>query len=83
MSEVADALATLSRMMGRLSDLAAFRQASLGLTEWLFLRQLAGADAERRGYVYYSEVPPMAAVDLERKKITVALGVEVALEGII
>jgi GUN4-like len=29
------------------------------------LRQLAGADAERRGYVYYSEVPPMAAVDLE------------------
>lgn len=29
------------------------------------LRQLAGADAERRGYVYYSEVPPMAAVDLD------------------
>lgn len=29
------------------------------------LRQLAGADAERRGYVYYSEVPPMAVVDLD------------------
>lgn len=29
------------------------------------LRQLAGVDAERRGYVYYSEVPPMAVVDLE------------------
>ncbi|MFM7360830.1 MAG: GUN4 domain-containing protein [Cyanobium sp.] len=29
------------------------------------LRELAGADAERRGYVYYSEVPAMAAVDLE------------------
>ena len=29
------------------------------------LRQLAGADAETRGYVYYSEVAPMAAADLE------------------
>lgn len=29
------------------------------------LRQLAGADAERRGYVYYSEVPAMASADLE------------------
>ena len=29
------------------------------------LRQLAGADAVARGYVYYSEVPPMAAADLE------------------
>lgn len=29
------------------------------------LRQLAGPDAERRGYVYYSEVAPMAAVDLD------------------
>jgi hypothetical protein len=29
------------------------------------LRQLAGADAVKRGYVYYSEVPPMPAVDLE------------------
>lgn len=29
------------------------------------LRQLAGVDAETRGYVYYSEVPPMAAADLE------------------
>jgi hypothetical protein len=29
------------------------------------LRQLAGTDAETRGYVYYSEVPPMAAADLE------------------
>lgn len=29
------------------------------------LRQLAGPDAVKRGYVYYSEVPPMAAVDLE------------------
>ncbi|MBM5806239.1 MAG: GUN4 domain-containing protein [Cyanobacteria bacterium M_surface_10_m2_179] len=29
------------------------------------LRQLAGADAVSRGYVYYSEVPPIAAVDLE------------------
>lgn len=29
------------------------------------LRQLAGADAERRGYVYYSEVPAMTGVDLE------------------
>lgn len=29
------------------------------------LRQLAGPAAVRRGYVYYSEVPPIAAVDLE------------------
>ena len=29
------------------------------------LRQLAGADAVQRGYVYYSEVPGMGAVDLE------------------
>ena len=29
------------------------------------LRELAGADAVRRGYVYYSEVPPIASVDLE------------------
>ena len=29
------------------------------------LRQLAGAEAERRGYVYYSEVPPMPALDLQ------------------
>ena len=29
------------------------------------LRQLAGPDAEKRGYVYYSEVPPMASVDLQ------------------
>ena len=29
------------------------------------LRQLAGPTAEKRGYVYYSEVPPMASVDLE------------------
>jgi hypothetical protein len=29
------------------------------------LRQLAGAAAVKRGYVYYSEVPPMAAVDLQ------------------
>jgi hypothetical protein len=29
------------------------------------LRQLAGADAERRGYVYFSEVPPMPALDLQ------------------
>jgi len=29
------------------------------------LRQLAGADAVRRGYVYYSEVPAFPAVDLE------------------
>lgn len=29
------------------------------------LRQLAGAAAVKRGYVYYSEVPPMPAVDLE------------------
>lgn len=29
------------------------------------LRQLAGDDAVRRGYVYYSEVPPMATADLE------------------
>lgn len=29
------------------------------------LRQLAGPGAERRGYVYYSEVPPMPAVDLD------------------
>ena len=29
------------------------------------LRQLAGADACKRGYVYYSEVPPIAAVDLD------------------
>jgi hypothetical protein len=29
------------------------------------LRQLAGPDAVRRGYVYYSEVPTMPAADLE------------------
>jgi hypothetical protein len=29
------------------------------------LRQLAGADAVNRGYVYYSEVPPIPSVDLE------------------
>lgn len=29
------------------------------------LRQLAGAEAVRRGYVYYSEVPAIAAVDIE------------------
>ena len=29
------------------------------------LRQLAGEAAVKRGYVYYSEVPPMPAVDLE------------------
>ena len=29
------------------------------------LRQMAGAAAVKRGYVYYSEVPPMAAVDLQ------------------
>jgi hypothetical protein len=29
------------------------------------LRQLAGADAVQRGYVYYSEVPAMATADLE------------------
>ncbi len=29
------------------------------------LRQLAGPAAEQRGYVYYSEVPPMPEVDLE------------------
>ena len=29
------------------------------------LRQLAGPDAVSRGYVYYSEVPPMPSVDLE------------------
>lgn len=29
------------------------------------LRQLAGPEAEKRGYVYYSEVPPMPAADLE------------------
>ena len=29
------------------------------------LRQLAGPAAVTRGYVYYSEVPPIAAVDLE------------------
>ena len=28
------------------------------------LRQLAGEEAERRGYVYFSEVPPMQAQDL-------------------
>jgi len=29
------------------------------------LRRLAGLEAEKRGYVYYSEVPPMAGADLE------------------
>lgn len=29
------------------------------------LRELAGAEAVRRGYVYYSEVPPIPAADLE------------------
>ena len=28
------------------------------------LRELAGPDAERRGYVYFSEVPPMQGLDL-------------------
>lgn len=28
------------------------------------LRQLAGPDAEQRGYVYFSEVPPMQGLDL-------------------
>ena len=28
------------------------------------LRQLAGPEAERRGYVYFSEVPPMPGIDL-------------------
>jgi hypothetical protein len=31
----------------------------------VILRQLAGTDAVQRGYVYYSEVPRMGAVDLE------------------
>ena len=31
----------------------------------VILRQLAGPDAIQRGYVYYSEVPPMAAADLD------------------
>ena len=31
----------------------------------IHLRQLAGADAEKRGYVYYSEVARMPGVDLE------------------
>ena len=31
------------------------------------LRQLAGPAAEKRGYVYYSEVPPMASVDLHTR----------------
>ena len=30
-----------------------------------YLRQLAGEAAVKRGYVYYSEVPPIASVDLE------------------
>jgi hypothetical protein len=29
------------------------------------LRKLAGGEAVRRGYVYYSEVPPMASADLD------------------
>jgi len=29
------------------------------------LRQLAGPQAQQRGYVYYSEVPPIPAVDLQ------------------
>jgi hypothetical protein len=29
------------------------------------LRQLAGPEAERRGYVYFSEVPPIPALDLQ------------------
>jgi len=29
------------------------------------LRELAGPDAVRRGYVYYSEVPPMPSADLD------------------
>ncbi|MFO0105569.1 MAG: GUN4 domain-containing protein [Cyanobium sp.] len=29
------------------------------------LRELAGAEAVRRGYVYYTEVPPIAAADLD------------------
>lgn len=41
------------------------------------LRQLAGPEAERRGYVYFSEVPPMPALDLDtldRLWITYSLG---------
>ena len=30
-----------------------------------FLRELAGPEAVRRGYVYYSEVPPIASADLD------------------
>ncbi|MEX0589312.1 MAG: GUN4 domain-containing protein [Cyanobium sp.] len=30
-----------------------------------YLRELAGPEALRRGYVYYSEVPPMTAADLD------------------
>jgi hypothetical protein len=41
------------------------------------LRQLAGPEAERRGYVYFSEVAPMPALDLDtldRLWITYSLG---------
>lgn len=41
------------------------------------LRQLAGPAAEQRGYVYFSEVPPMPALDLEsldRLWLTYSLG---------
>ena len=49
------------------------RQQLLVLQNWeeadrqtsAILRQLAGADAVQRGYVYYSEVPRMGTVDLE------------------
>jgi hypothetical protein len=44
-------------------SLQQFEQADRLTSE--ILRQLAGAAAVKRGYVYYSEVPPMAAFDLQ------------------
>jgi DNA-binding MarR family transcriptional regulator len=50
-ADVAESLAALSRMMGRLSELKALRDASLGMTEWLFLRLLAGDGSLRAGAI--------------------------------
>ena len=51
--------APLQQALARLE----FEQADRLTSE--ILRQLAGPDAVKRGYVYYSEVPAFAAVDLE------------------
>jgi DNA-binding MarR family transcriptional regulator len=50
-AEVAESLGLLSRLMARLSEAQALRTASLGLTEWLFLRLLAADSSLRAGVI--------------------------------